>query len=395
MSREKTLEGFQCPSCGAPLEIKDGMKTVQCSYCRTMLRIAGEPSPEMQIIKKTIPKPVPDRKSIELLQYEREEKRKTERIIILYIIAAGLILFITLRAVLMKPSSLPAPEIYITYVPPKSTITPFPPYASHLLTFDTNIENASMFYPRDIDLDADGNILLAASDVDSSTIYKFDPQGVFVSKEFETDSIIWSFSVGKDGILSMSFGFDVHLYSNGQEIRVIEDQPSDDHLIGQDGSLYIVGSDQTISRYDQDGVVNMQISEVFETHLGVSEISSHLAVDKLGNMYLLGESTAVIFKFAPDGTLLNQFGGKSENTSGQRQAGTFGYPNSIAVDAYGRVFVSDWDIVTVFDANDQYLAWFRTANDMDVEDLAFDKDNILYVLTDEHTVEKFKVLAPN
>ena len=52
MSREKALKGFQCPSCGAPLEVKDGAKTVKCVYCLTTVRIAGEPPPEMKIIKK-------------------------------------------------------------------------------------------------------------------------------------------------------------------------------------------------------------------------------------------------------------------------------------------------------------------------------------------------------
>jgi LSD1 subclass zinc finger protein len=389
MSREKALKGFQCPSCGAPLEVKDGAKTVKCVYCGTTIKIPKEPSP----VVEAIPKPVIDRDAV-VEQYAKEEREKTERTIVLTAILAGIILFIVGRALLMKPSSPPAPEVYITYVPPKSTSTPLPPYASRLLTFDTNVENASLFYARDIDIDADGNILVAASDVDSSAIYKFDPQGAFVSKEFETDFIIRSFSTGTDGILSMSFGFDVHLYSNGQEVRVLENQPANEVLTGQDGSLYVLGSDQTISRYDQDGVVNLQISKVFKTHLGVSEIASHLAVDKLGNMYLLGESSAVIFKFAPDGTLLDQFGGKYESGSGRRQPGTFGYPKSIAVDSYGRIFVSDWDIVMVFDANDQYLDYFKITEDMNVQDLAFDENDYLYILTDDYIVEKYEVPVP-
>lgn len=389
MSKTLSLKSFQCPSCGAPLEVKEGARTVKCTYCGITIKIPKEPSP----VVETIPKPVLDR-DVFVDQYEKKEREKTERTIALTVIMAGIILFFVGKAVLARPSASPAPELYITYVPPKSTSTPLPPYANHLLTFDTDIENASMFYAQDIALDADGNILVAASDVDSSAIYKFDSQGVFVSKEFETDYLIRSFSVGADGIMSMPLGFDVHLYSNGQEIRVLENQLADDVSIGQDGSLYVLGSDQTISRYDQDGVVNLQINKVFETQLGVTEIVSHLAVDHLGNMYLLGESSAVIFKFASDGTLLDQFGGKFESGSGQRQSGAFGYPKSIAVDSYGRVFVSDWDVITVFDANDQYLADFKIVEDMNVQDLAFDKDNTLYVLTDDFTVETYKVPDP-
>jgi len=327
-------------------------------------------------------------------QQEKEETEKTERTIALSVIMAGIILFFVGRAVLMRPSASPATELYITYVPPKSTSTPLPPYADHLLTFNTNIENASLFYAEDVALDADGNILVAANEGNTSAIYKFDPQGAFVSKEFETDFMIRSFSVSADGIMSIPLGFDVHLYSNGQEIRVLEDQFADDVIIGRDGSLYILGSGQTISRYDQDGVVNLQLNKVFETQLGVTEITSHLAVDKNGNIYVLGESSAVIFKFATDGTLADQFGGKFESGSGLRQSGTFRYPKSIAVDSYGRIFVSDWDVITVFDANDQYLAEFKIVEDMNVQDLAFDKDNTLYVLTDDYTVEKYKVPDP-
>jgi sugar lactone lactonase YvrE len=327
-------------------------------------------------------------------QHKKEEAEKTERTTALFTIMAGIILFFVGRVVLVRPAASPTPEIYITYVPPKSTSTSVPPYASHLLTFGTNREDTSSFYAQDIALDAGGNVLVAVTDVDSSAIYKFDPQGVFVSKEFETDYLIRSFSVGVDGIMSLPLGFNVHLYSNGEEIRVLENQLADDVIIGQDGSLYVLGSGQTISRYDQDGVVNLQLNKVFETQLGVTEITSHLAVDKNGNIYVLGESSAVVFKFAPDGTLLDQFGGKFESGSGLRQSGTFSYPKSIAVDSYGRVFVSDWDVITIFDANDQYLADFKIVEDMNVQDLAFDKDNTLYVLTDDYTVEKYKVPAP-
>ncbi len=88
MSREKALKGFQCPSCGAPLEVKDGAKTVKCVYCGTTIKIPKEPSP----VVEAIPKPVIDRDAV-VEQYAKEEREKTERTIALTAIMAGIILF--------------------------------------------------------------------------------------------------------------------------------------------------------------------------------------------------------------------------------------------------------------------------------------------------------------
>jgi hypothetical protein len=64
------------------------------------------------------------------------------------------------------------------------------------------------------------------------------------------------------------------------------------------------------------------------------------------------------------------------------------------VDAYGRVYVGDRYGVTVFDADHQYKAFFITTEEMLCNDLAFDNEGHLYVLTDENTVEKYEVPKP-
>ena len=84
-----------------------------------------------------------------------------------------------------------------------------------------------------------------------------------------------------------------------------------------------------------------------------SELDTHVAVDGLGNIYALGTFNNAVFKFSPDGKFMTRFGDAGD------QPGQFRAPSAIAVDGKGRVYVSDFKGVQVFDSNGRYLAVFK------------------------------------
>lgn len=381
MSSKTPLKAFECPSCGAPLEVREGAKNVKCHYCNMTVSIPQDPEPIVIEIPVDRPARIPKTRN-------EEERRKQEQFVVVFSLGVVFVLFFLWRFVSNAVETPPPTEVFV-YHSPVPTNTPLPPYAKHLLTFSTDINPSSskMLNSSDIDIDEDGNLLVTEYISDSSIVYKFDPEGGFLSTQFDTDYNITSFSMGPDGGMITAFGFDVHLYINGSEALVLRDQYARDVVFGKDGSFYVVGFDNTLTRYVQNGTVDLQIDKVFETHLNSPEIAAHLAVDSSGNMYLLGSSNAVVFKFSPDGNLLDSYNG---NTTG-----LFGYPQSIAVDSLDRVFISNFENILVFDGNFKYIDRFSTVDKLNVQSIAIDHENHLYALTDENTVEKFELPTPS
>jgi hypothetical protein len=80
-----------------------------------------------------------------------------------------------------------------------------------------------------------------------------------------------------------------------------------------------------------------------------SELEIRVAVDGLGNVYGLGAFNNAVFKFSSDGRFLTQFGSDGD------EAGQFRAPGAIAVDNQGRVYVSDFKGIQIFDPNGRYL----------------------------------------
>ncbi|HLN97228.1 MAG TPA: hypothetical protein VK208_01980 [Pyrinomonadaceae bacterium] len=78
-----------------------------------------------------------------------------------------------------------------------------------------------------------------------------------------------------------------------------------------------------------------------------------------------------MFKFGPDGKFMTRFGSDGD------QPGQFRAPSAIAVDGKGRVYVSDFKGVQVFDGNGRYVAVFKPAGT--ASGMVFNDKNELFV----------------
>jgi sugar lactone lactonase YvrE len=104
-----------------------------------------------------------------------------------------------------------------------------------------------------------------------------------------------------------------------------------------------------------------------------------VAVDGLGNIYALGSFNNAVFKFSPEGKYLTRFGSDGD------QPGQFRAPSAIAVDGKGRVYVSDFKGIQVFDGNGRYLAVFDPGGT--ASGMVFNDKDELFVAARKHVVK--------
>jgi sugar lactone lactonase YvrE len=153
----------------------------------------------------------------------------------------------------------------------------------------------------------------------------------------------------------------------------------DDVAVLPDGSVLAAGNliSKDLVHYSPDGAVLGRIESPIEAQTGTSETETHIAVDGLGQIFLLGLSSSAVFRFTPDGKFVTRFGSQG---AGDDQ---FDWPvEDIAVDNQSRVYVGDWNGVVVFDQQGRFLGrvpkmgfdWGTTPGEM-----AFNDQNDLFV----------------
>ncbi len=252
---------------------------------------------------------------------------------------------------------------------------------------------------RSLALDSNGNIMVA--DYQDGRIQTFDPTGKFLSSFSLGDNgqkvYISGMAVGRDGKAYIVHNRKIFIHDlKGNPIGEISDDTHgyDDVVLGGDGKLYAIANSETIVRFTSDGTIDLEIPDTFSSVTNDSELDAHLAVDGLGNMYIVGTFNYLVLKYSPQGKYINQFGGEADSSSSSNQPGKFTSPESIAVDGYGRVFVGDFFDIKVFDSSGAYLNTIDQSSGVPFHMLV-DDDNNLYAVTSQNHVLKFKLNKPS
>jgi sugar lactone lactonase YvrE len=271
-------------------------------------------------------------------------------------------------------------------------------FASKALTFGSEgIGPGQLNDSRSIGVDRDGNITVA--DYSDGRIQRFDPQGKFLSGfSVSPDGkkvYMTGMAVSRSGQIFAVFGGNIHVYNpDGTQVNQLGDDSHhyEDLSVGGDGKLYAIANRETIVRFKPDLSIDLEIPRTFTDATGDMELDSHVAADGLGNMYVVGSFNYYVLKFSPDGKYVNRFGGEASDAS-SNEPGKFSTPNAIAVDGYGRVYVSDfWDI-KVFDSDGAYLRKIDINNGAPFG-LVFDGQNDLYTATSDRHVVKYVIQKP-
>jgi sugar lactone lactonase YvrE len=117
-----------------------------------------------------------------------------------------------------------------------------------------------------------------------------------------------------------------------------------------------------------------------------------VAVDGLGNLYALGSFNSAVFIYSSEGTFVDRFGGDTTTPARGVDPGHFQAVDAIAVDGYGRIFVSDIWGIQMFSSDGQYLDY------LDIDGvafgMAFDLQNNLYIASNSGQVFKYEIEKP-
>jgi predicted RNA-binding Zn-ribbon protein involved in translation (DUF1610 family) len=271
-------------------------------------------------------------------------------------------------------------------------------FANQTLAFGSQGIGAGMFQdPRSIAVDSNGRITVA--DYQDGRVQTFDPTGKLASA-FSLNSgskkiYISAMAVTRAGNVYLVHDQRIFEYdSNGKKISEIGDAKHEYEsvVVGGDGKLYAIANQESIVRFKPDGTIDLEIPQTFTQVTGDIDIDTHLAVDGVGNMYLLGSFHYVVLKYSPDGKFIDQFGGQVKDVT-VNEPGKFSSPLAIAVDGYGRIYVSDSGDIQVFDADGTYANRITVDNGA-IFGMAFDDQNNLYAISNQDRVTKFNVQKP-
>jgi hypothetical protein len=149
-----------------------------------------------------------------------------------------------------------------------------------------------------------------------------------------------------------------------------------------DGSLAAAVNTLDVLRFDLNGRLAFSLAETTSQNPDRGEGIEDLAVDAVGNYYLLLQNEMVL-KYSPDGRLLAGFGGDGD------EPGLFSAVGAIAVDGQGRIYVSDINGIQVFSPEGRYLARFDPPGY--AFDLRFDANGDLWVLTNTPAVFRYQI----
>jgi len=390
---------LNCPSCGAPLSGFDPTKTAaECSYCGMVVAI-----PESMRI---IPEPVPQRDfepvvTVQQVQISFEPAAPPKRrgsgcfgvlsVLISLAITAASFFLITPPEVqnivqtfvatisngfsVLLGTSVPrtARPATATVAPVRRTATatafPTPTFVAvaqvppgAALSFGGLGTGIGKFEdPRAIAVDSQGTLFVA--DYTTGRVQRFDESGRWIQSytipaNNPNSPILCLVADGKGALYVCRDArlVKINVETGGRTATFADPQGAiiTDAAIMADGNIATItgsaGKDDIIVFNARGGVVK-RFNKAVSTQTNTAQTTLSIAVDGLGNFYVLSGREKAVFSFDKNGKYLDRFG-----QEGDTERDFYGMVSAIAVESTGRVLVTDWRRIHFFAANGRYAS---------------------------------------
>jgi DNA-binding beta-propeller fold protein YncE len=244
--------------------------------------------------------------------------------------------------------------------------------------------------PRHIAVDGLGRIYVG--EYQTGRIQVFDPTGTFRSLwRIDSEAPDRGLAVGRDGttyVLQRGRIF-LHKGETGSRVGQLaygDDRPNFEAVVATVDGGFVAVWDDAIVRFDAQGQPALTIAKAIAGRAHFADNIKAMAVDGLGNMYVLGHVSENVFVFAPEGQFVTRFGGTGD-APGQLRAAS-----AIAVDGHGRVYVSDLKGIQVFEPDGRYLRLIKP--DTYAFGITVDEKDALYAVTAKKKVLKYNLSGP-
>lgn len=411
---------FHCPTCGASLPVPEAA-SVRCQYCGSNVLVP----PEFRSSKQPEPGASSPQVVIQMpAQSSREWSTAGRRSgggiiaavlgVVVMFVTVGVVLsvagvFTTTKMVsqsinvISTQASGNLPGAAPTRPPTTPTATPLPP-VSVGLKFGGEGSGAGQFDdPRYIALDPDNNIFVA--NYSDGRIQKFDPNGKFlqlinVEPDRNQNTIIRDMATDYSGNLFIVRGGDILVYNTaeGKLRRTIPgkfpDLSYDMLTVDAANNLYAFSEGAgyaDLIKLDPEGIQIWKKDNFLEGVVKRNAPSSisGLAVDGLGNIYILNGTGSEIYHFDTQGNFVDRFGSKGKEPQ------QLNSPGAMAVDGGGKIFVVDsgnWYTIKVFDSGGTFLGALAWPDEVTYpRDIIFNLQGNLYTVTNTAQVARMSL----
>jgi sugar lactone lactonase YvrE len=383
------LQTFDCPKCGAPVsyekDVVGANLTARCSYCNSALSVPDELHGRPAQIISTV--------HIDLRNAVPSGGRVVKWLLLIALVPllAGVVAVIAMGG-LLAPLFRSQPVSSVAKSTPTGgtsrradKVTPAA-FATTVLNFGSEGIGPGMFKDaRAIAVDAAGKIYVG--EYSGGRIQVFDPDGKFLTQwSVDPKMPLRGLAADRGGTVYVVQSGTISRFEGASgkplgQVAYTGGWGFDDIRVAADGGLVAAWNKNRddIVRFNSSGEVVRTIRAAISTVTDSSELDTHVAIDGLGNIYALGTFNNAVFKFTPDGKYQTRFGSDGD------QPGQFRAPSAVAVDGKGRVYVSDFKGVQVFDGNGRYLTVFNPGGI--ASGMVFNDQNQLLIAARNHVLK--------
>lgn len=413
-----SVQEFNCPNCGAPLDYDGSSATVRCSFCDTSVMVP--PELRQKPPTRTYP-PAGSKVQIEINRPEGSAAIRSRRrgclvgitltSVALFILGLVAIpMFLSWRsdqmaASVMDPAdllktqmaeeALATPTLEPSEIPP----SPTPSFAQLVTTFgEQGIGPGLLNRAEYLSIDGSGTVYVA--DYQDGRIQAFDASGKYLHgwQVGDENTFIHGMAAAHDGTLYVAYDGDINRftgstgeplgkldYANGPEfgdLAVLTDG-------GVAGVWYegrwgiitsLAGHRDDLVWFDSKGKTTHRLESFISGQTGYPALDTKIAIDGLGTVYALSTDQGVIFKFNSQGKFIDRIDPQGGESSGLSRA------ECITVDGRGRVYIGGGKQVAIYSPEGRFLMSFPT--DEQVQAMAFNMEGDLYTLSGE-TVSRY------